>query len=70
MTAQSANGNGNVREVCLSFRITKDLNQRIAAIAAKERRTMSDMIRVALEDWAVSYERQVNVAAPVEVTIL
>lgn len=46
------------RDACISFRITKDLDQRIDEIAVKERRTKSDMIRVALEDWAVSYERK------------
>lgn len=46
------------RGACISFRITKELDQRIAEIAVNERRTKSDMIRVALEDWAVSYERK------------
>jgi predicted transcriptional regulator len=43
--------------VATSVRLPADIRQRLEGIATDERRTLGNVIRIALEDWLVSRER-------------
>jgi predicted DNA-binding protein len=44
--------------VATSVRLPADIRERLEAIAKEERRTLGNVIRIALEDWLLSKEHK------------
>ena len=51
-------------DALIKFRCEQSLTDRLARIAAKERRELPDLLRIALEDYAAAQEQRMAEPAP------